>query len=291
MIRPTARLWDPAKLLECLVPGFGKSAATSMHAFDSSRATHDKRSTIDTSSATSMHAFDSSRATRGKRSTIDTSSATSMHAFDSSSATRGKRSTIDTSSATFASSNTTSYPVPSTEDHESMEVDTNGYHAALDNILLPLSPRNRRDVLHRMMVEEIGQYLRKLTGKAAKLQQYRREHESIYSSSNESFTGTLPTESDWSHAWCLRDCLTFLTQIPPLQRRSWSFKDGEASSLADFLGLPGENGARPGREWAKYDWRRELLMVTNLAKAFEFEDLDQSKMAQYEYAVMEVFAT
>lgn len=54
--------------------------------------------------------------------------------------------------------------------------------------------------------------------------------------------------------------------------------------------MPGEKGARPGREWAKHDWGRELLVVTNLAKDFEYEDLNQSKMVNYEYAVMDVFA-
>jgi hypothetical protein len=168
-----------------------------------------------------------------------------------------------------------------------MEIDTDGEHAIQNK---SGSSKDRRDVLHKRMAEGLSQQLRKLTGKAANLQQHRREHESLYSPSDVTFTGKLPAESDWCRVWCLRDCLRFLARIPPPQRRSWTFGDGEASSLADFLGFPGEKGARPGREWAKYDWGRELLVVKRLAEDFEFEGLTQSKMAEYEYAVMEVFA-
>ena len=242
MIRPPARHWDSGKLLECVVPAFGKSTAASTHAYDPSHGTH------------------------------------------------SQSSTIVNSSVTLTFSNSKPYPVYNTGDPGGMEVDGDGDHAILNNLLQSVSPKDHRDVLHRQMAEDLGQHLRKLTGKAAKLQQYRREHESMYSPSNTKFSGTLPTESDWSRVWCLRDCLRMLAKIPPPHRRSWTFGDGEASSLADFLGLPGEKGARPGREWAKHDWGRELLVVTNLAKDFEYEDLNQSKMVNYEYAVMDVFA-
>ena len=122
------------------------------------------------------------------------------------------------------------------------------------------------------------------------MQQFRLEHESMHSPSAK-FTGELPTETDWSHAWSLRDCLRFLAKVPPPHRRLWTFEDGEASSLADFLGLPGEKGARPGREWAKHDWRRELSVITRLTKDFGFEDLEESKLVEYEHAVMETFAS
>jgi len=149
---------------------------------------------------------------------------------------------------------------------------------------------DRRDELHRQMAHELGQYLRKLTGKAASLQQHRRTNESIYSPANAKYTGDIPNESDWGSAWSLRECLKFVAKILPSQRRPSSFGETEASSLADFLGLPGERGARPGREWAKHDWGRELMTVQKLAQDFEFIELGDRKMAEYEYAVMEIFS-
>lgn len=185
----------------------------------------------------------------------------------------------------------TPYSGPSAEDHGGMEIDTDDGRAMLSNMSQDVPPKDHRDILHTEMIKDLGQRLRELTGRLARLQQYRREHESIYSPSNAKFSGEIPSENDWSRAWCLRDCLRFVAKVAPAQRRSWSFGDGEASSLADFLGIQGEKGARPGREWAKHDWWRELVVVKKLAKDFEFEDLDDSKMAEYEYAVAEVFAT
>jgi len=177
------------------------------------------------------------------------STASSTHAFDRSRGPHGQGSTTVVST----SSNPIPYSVHSYEDHGGMEIHLDGDHTMLSNSPQSVLPRNRRDVLHKQMAEDLREHIRTLTGKAAKLQQYRREHESMHSPSNVKFSEVLPSKNDWSHVWSLRDCLKFLVKIPPPQRRSWTFGDGEASSLADFLGMPGEKGARPGREWAKHD--------------------------------------
>jgi len=159
--------------------------------------------------------------------------------------------------------------------------------------LYQASPGVGRDELHRQMAIQLGQHLRALTGIAVSLQEHRRTHESIYSPANTKYAKTLPTENDWRRAWPLRECLKFMTTIQPSQRRSWIFGEAEASSLADFLGLPGEEGgrgARPGREWAKHDWARALTMVQKLAQDFDYGELDHERMADYEYAVMAIFA-
>jgi len=178
------------------------------------------------------------------------------------------------------------YPVHDSEADKRMEVDMEDSPASNPHTTL----LRRRDDLHQHLTTDIQYHIRMLTGKASRLQQNRRDTESMYSSANAKFTGTLPTENDWARSWSMRDCLKFLAKIPPLRQRTWSFSDADASSLADFLGLSGERGARPGREWAKYDWGRELLKVSRLAQDFDYAALDRRKLAEYECNVIEAFA-
>ncbi|KAF8529046.1 PIN domain-containing protein [Hysterangium stoloniferum] len=216
--------------------------------------------------------------------------AASMHA--SSQASRGHPPRSGARSVPIATSQARgpppSYPVHDSELDKGMEVDMEDPPAQSGNPRTTL-PR-RRDDIHQHLTKDIQYHIRMLTGKASRLQQDRRDTESMYSSINVKFTGPLPTENDWARSWSMRDCLKFLVKIPPPRQRTWSFGDAEASSLADFLGLPGERGARPGREWAKHDWGRELLKVSRLAQDLDYAALDQRKLAEYEYAVLEAFA-
>jgi len=216
------------------------------------------------------------------------SSAASIHASGASRGRRAGQSRAYLHSAPAYHSPTLRPPSASQVDVV-MEIDMEG-DLSPGKDLSQASPGDRRDEVHRQMVYELGQHLRSLTGQAASLQQHRRANESRYSPANAKFAESLPSESDWSRTWTLRESLKFVAKIPPPRSRSWTFGESEASSLADFLGLPGEKGARPGREWAKHDWGRELMVVKRLAEDFEFGDLNHGQMAEYEYEVMSVFA-
>ena len=201
---------------------------------------------------------------------------------------KGGRGRTDTHPNSCSSSHSPAalHSVGPAQDDADMEVDLD----MTPNNSYTSSSGGRRNELHRQITIQLGHYLRRLTGIAANLQQHRRTQQSIHSPENATYTGKLPTEDDWGCAWSLRACLTFMTEIQPPQQRSWIFDEAAASSLADFLGRPGERGARPGREWAKHDWARALVTVHNLAQDFAFGELDHHKMTEYEYAVLEAFA-
>ncbi|KIJ56698.1 hypothetical protein M422DRAFT_238313 [Sphaerobolus stellatus SS14] len=178
-----------------------------------------------------------------------------------------------------------SEPAVQVMSHAAMEIDMDDVENP------PTTVGQHRDELHRRLVEELRMHVRNITGKAAGLQRYRREHESQYSPMNRRYAGTLPTEADWRMDWSVRDCLKFLVKIPPSKpKASWIFGDGDATSLADFVAISGERGARKGREWAKNDWTRNVTTIAELAGAFEYEGLYTGRLAEYEYSIMEVFA-
>ncbi|GJJ07481.1 hypothetical protein Clacol_001683 [Clathrus columnatus] len=160
----------------------------------------------------------------------------------------------------------------------------------MDTIIESPSPLQRRDYLHQCIVSELQDHIRRIVEKATRLQEQRRKNESRYSRANSLFTGSLPTEEDWIQGWAIRDCLRYLIKIlPPKLSRGEPFEEGDASSLADFLSLPGEKGARPGREWSKNDWGRELMKVSRLAQDYEYEGLDSNTLHNYEYRILTAF--
>ena len=175
--------------------------------------------------------------------------------------------------------------------HGSMEIDMEDMSVEAQTMSMPTSGLQWRDELHRQLAQELITHARSITGLAAILQAKRRKEDSIYSPMNK-YTGPLPTESDWRDGqWSVRDCLKMVAKIPPKHPRTdWTFGDGEASFLADFLGLPGEKGARKGREWAKNDWNRAVLTVSRLAQGFGYGGFDNVKQTECEYHIMEVFA-
>lgn len=139
-------------------------------------------------------------------------------------------------------------------------------------------------------MSELHNHVRKIIGKATHLQQQRRRTESQYSHANMLFRGDLPAEGDWIENWSIRECLRYLVKIlPPKNKRSHPFEEGDASSLSDFLSLPGERGARPGREWSKTDWTRELAKISQLAQDYDYEGLDSEMLHNYQSYVLMVF--
>jgi len=153
-----------------------------------------------------------------------------------------------------------------------------------------ISVAQYRDEVHKQLARDLQGHVRQVTGFAAILQAERRRTDSRHSSLNK-YAGTLPTEDEWKEAWSVRECLKLVAKIPPRQlRATWTFSDGDASFLADFLGMPGDKGARKGREWAKNDWARAVMTVFRLAEDFGYDGFDRLKLAEYEYSIMDVFA-
>lgn len=157
------------------------------------------------------------------------------------------------------------------------------------SLMTPRSPPQWRDYLHRCAASELQSHVRKIVENALRLQRERQKTESRHSRANALFRGDLPTE-DGIRDLGIRECLRFLVKIlPPRLERSHPLLEGDASSLADFLSLPGERGARPGREWSRKDWERELLRISHLAEDYNYDGLTSEAMYNYQSYVSIAF--